>query len=219
MVDRLPYQNSQGAPATDTLLGASYTRAKINPAYVVWARESAGLTIAEIAKRLGVAEDHVRSWEDGSLAPTAGQVQLLAMVCGRLRRDFYLQGGRRGSRFEQLPSLGFAIEMEERRYAKRESRRALAIYDAVHAQHPELTGIALYEKITESLAEVGAEAAHALVRAAEQSFAEWPNDRELTFRDVVHYLCFDGFSRSHDGRGWTLTSLGEIADSVIPKDL
>ena len=219
MADPLHYQPFPPTPGTDRFLGASYTRAKVNPAYIVWARESAGVTIAEIAKRLGVAEDHVRSWEDGSLSPTGGQVQLLAMVCGRPRADFHMHGTGLGSRLEQLPRMGFAIEIEERRYTKRESRKALAIYHAVHAQHPELTGIALYEKIAESLAEVGAEAAHALVRAAEQSFAEWPSDRDLTFRDVVHYLCFDGFSRSHDDRGWTLTSLREVADSVIPKDL
>lgn len=110
-------------------------------------------------------------------------------------------------------------EGEERRYAKRESMKALAMYHAVREQHPELTGIALYEKIVVSVSGMDAEAAHALVRAAEQSFTEWPIDRGLAFRDVVHYLCFDGFTRSHDDRGWTRTSMREVSDSVIPKDL
>ena len=93
------------------------------------------------------------------------------------------------------------------------------MYHAVRARHPELAGMALYEQIVVSLAGVTAEAAHALVRAAEQSFTGWPSDRALSFRDVVHYLCFDGFARSHNDRGWTRTSFRRIADSVIPKEL
>ena len=120
---------------------------------------------------------------------------------------------------DRLPGVGFICKREERHYAMRESRKALAMYHAVHAQHPELAGVRLYERIVMSLAGVDAEAARALIRAAEQSFAAWPNDRDLTFRDVVHYLCFAGFTRTHNDRGWTRTSLGEVADSVIPKDL
>lgn len=120
---------------------------------------------------------------------------------------------------ERLPILGFILTRQERHYAKAESGRALAMYHTVREQYPGLSGIALYERIVANLTGVNAEAAQALVRAAEQSFTEWPSDRGLTFRDVVHYLCFDGFTRSHNDRGWTRTSLREVADSVIPKDL
>ena len=30
--------------------------------------------------------------------------------------------------------------------------------------------------------------ANTILRHAEESFATWPNERPLTFRDVVHYL-------------------------------
>lgn len=120
---------------------------------------------------------------------------------------------------ERLPVLSFIWTREERQYAKIESRKALAMYHTVRAQHPELTGTKLYEKIITLLTGVDAEQAQALIRAAEQSFTEWPNDRRLTFRDIVHYLCFYGFTRSHNDRGWTSASLREISDSVIPKDL
>jgi hypothetical protein len=120
---------------------------------------------------------------------------------------------------EAPPILGFLWTREERQYAKRESRKALAMYHAVRAEHPELAGLPLYEQVVVSLTGASAEAAQALVRAAEQSFAVWPSERELTFRDVVHYLCFEGFTRSHSDRGWTRTSLRDVADSVIPKDL
>ena len=93
------------------------------------------------------------------------------------------------------------------------------MYHTVRAQNPQLTGTKLYEKVVVSLTGMDAEAAQALVRAAEQSFAEWPLVRELTFRDVVHYLCFEGFIRSHNGRRWTRSSMREVAEAVIPNDL
>jgi hypothetical protein len=64
----------------------------------------------------------------------------------------------------------------------------------------------------------GAEA-RAVVRAAEQSFAEWPSPRELTFRDVAHYLCFESLCRSRKNRKWTAEVLSEVVDSEIPVGL
>ena len=120
---------------------------------------------------------------------------------------------------KRWPVLSFMWAAEERRHVRRESRKVLAMYRAVRAQHPAVTGIALYEKIVAMLTGASADAARGLVRAAEQSFCEWPSERELTFRDVVHYLCFESFSQSHDDRSWTRTLLREVVDSEIPKEL
>ncbi len=120
---------------------------------------------------------------------------------------------------ERWPLLGFMWLGEEGRYARRESRKALATYRDVRTQHAAVTGTALYEKIVARLTGASADAARALVRSAQQSFAEWPVERELTFRDVVHYLCFERFSRSHGNRHWTRTSLRRIVDAEIPRNL
>jgi hypothetical protein len=111
------------------------------------------------------------------------------------------------------------LENGERRYVRRESANALAMYNLVRAENPGLTGSALYEKVIIRLTGADAEASRALVRAAEQSFAEWPKTRELTFRDVAHYLCFQRISETHGNRNWTRTLLSEVVDSVIPEDL
>ena len=119
----------------------------------------------------------------------------------------------------QWPVLSFMWIGEEKRYFRRESRKVLAMYRAVRAQHPAVTGMALYEEVVGRVTGVSADGARALVRAAEQSFATWPSERDLTFRDVVHYLCFESFSQSHGNRNWMRTSLREVVDSEIPKDL
>jgi hypothetical protein len=120
---------------------------------------------------------------------------------------------------ELRPILDYLWAGEEKRFTRRESKIVLATYHAVRAQHPELAGPALYEMVVAHQTGVSAEAAKALVRAAEQSFADWPKERPLTFRDVVHYLCFESFVKSHDKNEWTRTSLGDIVDSVIPDGL
>jgi hypothetical protein len=120
---------------------------------------------------------------------------------------------------ERRPALSYLWPGEERRYAKRESKIVLATYHVVRSQYPLLTGKALYEMVVAHQTGVSADDAKAMVRVAEQSFAEWPSDRDLTFRDVVHYLCFESFVKSHDNNEWTRTSLREVVDSVIPKEL
>jgi len=108
---------------------------------------------------------------------------------------------------------------EEKRYVRRESRKALATYRDVRTQRSTVQGMELYEEVVARLTGASADAAHALVRAAEQSFAEWPVERDLTFRDVVHYLCFQRFCASHDNRDWMRTSLREVVEAEIPKGL
>jgi hypothetical protein len=119
----------------------------------------------------------------------------------------------------QWPVLSFLWAAEERRYVRRESRKVLATYHAVRTQHPAVTGTALYEEVVAMMTGVSSDAARGIVRAAEKSFCEWPCDRDLTLRDVVHYLCFEGFSKSHDERNWTRTLLREVVDKEIPKGL
>lgn len=118
---------------------------------------------------------------------------------------------------QRLPLLGFIRTSEERHYAKSESRKAPAMYHTVRAQYPELIETKLYAKIVVSLTGADAAATRALVRAAEQSLAEWPRDRGLTFRDVVHYLCFSrGLTATVDGRAHRCA---RSLNSVIPNDL
>lgn len=50
----------------------------INPKILVWARESAGQTLAEVAAAVKKEEEVVRSWEEGTAAPTYVQLEALA---------------------------------------------------------------------------------------------------------------------------------------------
>lgn len=49
---------------------------------VTHAREAAGLTLAGLARRLGVGQDLVRAWEADQQEPRANQVQMMAGMLG-----------------------------------------------------------------------------------------------------------------------------------------
>lgn len=50
----------------------------LNPALLVWARERAGLSVADVAAALGKSADVVSAWESGQGAPTYVQLEKLA---------------------------------------------------------------------------------------------------------------------------------------------
>lgn len=65
-------------------------RANVNPAVLRWARESAGLDTAAVARRLHIKADTVQDWESGATSPTLGSVQALAVAYKRPLAAFFL---------------------------------------------------------------------------------------------------------------------------------
>ena len=58
-----------------------------------------------------------------------------------------------------------------------------------------------------------------IVLRAEESFTDWPVERELRFRHVVHYQVFDEFTRSGSAREGTRTNMGVVVARIIPEDV
>jgi hypothetical protein len=107
----------------------------------------------------------------------------------------------------------------EGRYAKRASSELLQLYWSVRQAQPELAGRALYEAVVARRLTARSTDAATIVRRAAESFADWPVDRGLQFRDVVHYLVFDEYLRSFTTRKGTRESLGKVVSRIIPSDL
>ena len=64
-------------------------RAVINPALLVWARNTAGLTPEDAAKKLGVPPKRLIEWEEGRLPPTVTQLRKAASVYKRPLAVFF----------------------------------------------------------------------------------------------------------------------------------
>ena len=94
----------------------------------------------------------------------------------------------------------------------------LALHRKLSTSYPELKGPSLYRRVV--AARIGDDlAAEAVLQHAQQSFAIWPVERALTFRDVVHYLAVSEFTAKHVGARWVVADMKHIVDAMIPQHL
>lgn len=115
--------------------------------------------------------------------------------------------------------LDARLARRERALARRLSRESLRIYREVRAQHPELEGPALYRAVISRQAGLDETAARRFVERAEDTFASWPEERPVTFRDVVQYLAVERWlAIDPDAQGFR-TRLAEVVAKQIPEDL
>jgi len=70
---------------------APRTKALIKPDLLVWARNSAGFTVFEAAKKLVIDETKLASWEAGDDTPSIPQLRKVAALYKRPLAVFYLQ--------------------------------------------------------------------------------------------------------------------------------
>ena len=116
--------------------------------------------------------------------------------------------------------LGLFAGPAERRYAKEASEQLLDLFRREQGEHPELKGRALYEAVTARRLGLNPPiSATEIVRRAEESFADWPVEREVRFRDVVHYLIFDEYMRAGKARAGTKTNMGAVVARIIPEEI
>ncbi len=107
----------------------------------------------------------------------------------------------------------------ERRHAGAVSRQLLKLHSFVAERHPDLKGRALYRQIVMVRSGADIASAERMLNRAEQSFAQWPAQRELTFADVVHCLAVEEFFAAHGETHWTHADMGRVVAANIPNEL
>jgi Zn-dependent peptidase ImmA (M78 family)/DNA-binding XRE family transcriptional regulator len=99
----------------------------IEPKVLLWARESIGLGIKEIAKKLQVSENTIEKWESGQKKPKLTQVERLAKIYKRPLAVFFLskppQEPPPPKDFRSLPQEKKAVFSPKTRLAIRRARR------------------------------------------------------------------------------------------------
>jgi hypothetical protein len=116
-------------------------------------------------------------------------------------------------------NLGVVAAHAERRYARRASTALLELYRSERRERPQLDGRSLYEAvIARRLGSVSSQAAE-IVRRAEESFTDWPVERELRFRHVVHYQIFHEYTHFGAERQGTRTNIGAVVARIIPEEI
>jgi len=105
--------------------------AEVNPAVLKWARESAGVELEAVARRLNVKPETVAKWEEGIASPTLGTVQRLATLYKRPLAALFLPRPPADPPlprdFRILPRRGARRLSPEARLAIREARRVQSL--------------------------------------------------------------------------------------------
>lgn len=155
-----------------------------NPAVLVWARKTAGMSLEVAAKKAAVKADQLASWEAGTMRPSIPQLRKLAVIYRRPLAAFYLpepplrfevmHDFRRLSNqtlpVESSPKLAFEVR---RAYDRREW--ALELMEDVGESCPAFTGSAT---LHDGVEEVGNRLREAIgARLTEQG--KWRTDAEV----------------------------------------
>ena len=107
----------------------------------------------------------------------------------------------------------------ERRYAKQAAAKLLGLYWQQRREHPGMSQRALYQSVVAQRLGPQAHRAAEVVRRAEESFTDWPAERELRFRHVVHYLIFEEYTRVGKAREGTRTNMGIVVARIVPEEI
>jgi|SRR5450755_1520692 len=102
---------------------------------------------------------------------------------------------------------------------ERASDDLLALYRTVKADHPDWVDRELYKLVVMARAGCDSTTANAILKCAEESFAEWPTRRELTLCDVVHYLSVTEFLVTHAGETGIHSDIARVVAAHVPHDL
>ena len=116
---------------------AKSVRALVRPEILKWARESAGYSIDEAARKVQVKPERMASWETGSERATINQLRKMAAVYKRPLSVFYLQEVPKTFQvlrdFRRLPGDGlrrYSPELvSEMRFAQQRRELALELVD------------------------------------------------------------------------------------------
>jgi hypothetical protein len=116
-------------------------------------------------------------------------------------------------------SMSWLLAWEQQRSVVRCCQEMLAMHAKVGAANPGLSGQALYRLVVGARLGLSDRAADAVLLRAEQSYSIWPVERELRFRDVVHYLAVTEFTTEHGDLPWVAEYTTGIVNEVIQRSL
>lgn len=100
---------------------------------------------------------------------------------------------RTGSWFgDALRPWNFVAVLRERRQIRHLCSESLALYRRVERDMPGASHLELYARVIEERSGADPDAVQAIMRRTEESFATWPVERPLNFRDIVQYIAVTG---------------------------
>ena len=117
---------------------------------------------------------------------------------------------------ERLRLVDWYVARRERVYAESQCRLLLEIYDHFRSEHPELGSDEIYARVVEHGLDCDPTAARSVVLEADRSFAQWPTEREVTFRDIATFLLLNQLLPAHSKTLGVQANVSAIVAATIP---
>ena len=113
----------------------------------------------------------------------------------------------------------FFIGRRERKEAAKTAQEMLDIYRKIAGAYPTLKGNTLYRQVVVAYKGGGLPEADSVLRKAADSYAKWPIERPLVFRDVVHYVAVTDYLATNVSANWTQENIGRQVAKLVRESL
>jgi hypothetical protein len=120
---------------------------------------------------------------------------------------------------DTLQQLNFLTALRGRNQIRRTCVEMLQLYREAAAELPHTSGITRYERVVARRTGADPSGASTIMHRAEESFASWPVERAVNFRDVVQYLAMTECIRAYPSAKGLRARVGGIVAELIPADL
>ena len=126
---------------------------------------------------------------------------------------------RRGWLADKLFHSGLLTMLRERHQVRRTCIETLRLYREAEAALPAATHRERYEWVVARRTGSNPAGVRAVLKHAEDSFANWPIERPLNFRDVVQYLAITECMSANPSVGGVRARVEDKVAGLIPADL
>jgi hypothetical protein len=113
----------------------------------------------------------------------------------------------------------FFVGRKERKAAAATAREMLEIHRKISGAYPALKGGQLYRQVVVAYKGGGLPEADSVLRRAADSYATWPVERPLVFRDVVHYVAVTDYLSTNVSANWTQENIGKQVAKLVRESL
>ena len=101
----------------------------------------------------------------------------------------------------------------------RTSRAMLSRFRRIARSQPRLGRTEAYRVLVQDYLHCDRRAADRILSAAAQSFAAWPEDRDLQLRDVIHYVTVTEFLQQRTGERGMRSDVQSVVHALVPQNL
>jgi hypothetical protein len=108
---------------------------------------------------------------------------------------------------------------QERRIVNEINHELLELYGRITTEHPQLSNRERFNKLVMMRNHCDEDEAYAVLHRAEDNYAAWPIERELTLCDVIHYLSVREYLAEQKDELWVRENISANLKRMVPHKL